>query len=124
MLSWTINVTESGLSEEQVAELSALITKEAEITRLLIAKETQKIMSEITDLRDQVKADNAVIAANLANINQDMIVLDAKITELLNNGSLTPEDRAALAEIKTLSAGQVTATQALADQHPDVPPAA
>ncbi len=117
-------MTESGLSEEQVAELSALITKEAEITRLLIAKETQKIMSEITDLRDQVKADNAVIAANLANINQDMIVLDAKITELLNNGSLTPEDQAALAEIKTLSAGQVTATQALADQHPDVPPAA
>ncbi len=112
MLSWTINVTTTGLSEEQVKEL-----------KVLILKGNEQIMSEITDLRDQVKADNAVIAENLANIQADMKVLDDKITELLASGSLTPEDHAALAEIKDLSAAQVVATKTLADEHPEVPPA-
>ncbi len=110
MLSWTINVTTTGLSEEQVKEL-----------KVLILKGNEKIMSEITDLRDQVAADNAVISENLANIHQDMVVLDQKITDLLNNGGLSDADKAALTDIKNMSAAQVVATKSLADEHPETP---
>lgn len=114
------------LTDDETRKLLGLVLQEFRGLRVdLIAglarieHKENHLMSQITQLRDQEKADFTAIGVKLDDIKTGIAALDQKIIDLQNSpGTLNPEDTAALQEIKDLSSALKTKVEGISTAMP------
>lgn len=89
------------------------------------SEKLEKIMSELTDLKDSVvelKKDSARALDSLAATRASLVDVQAALDALKNNTNLNAEDRAAVDAIKTLVTDADSAIETAVPEVPAPPP--